>query len=72
VTTLREEKEINTFLRLGSPSVIAALREAFPDLPEKPDPKTAEADKKAAPPKTTVKKPKKIAAKEDESGEKKE
>jgi hydroxyacylglutathione hydrolase len=40
VTTLREEKEINTFLRLSSPSVIAALRETFPDLPEKPDPKT--------------------------------
>jgi hydroxyacylglutathione hydrolase len=40
VTTLQEEKQINTFLRLTSPSVIAALREAFPDLPEKPDPKT--------------------------------
>jgi hydroxyacylglutathione hydrolase len=40
VTTLAEEKRINTFLRLTSPSVIAALREAFPDLPERPDPKT--------------------------------
>jgi len=40
VTTLQEEKQINTFLRLTSPSVIAALREAFPDLPERPDPKT--------------------------------
>jgi hydroxyacylglutathione hydrolase len=40
VTTLREEKQINTFLRLTSASVIAALRERFPDLPEKPDPKT--------------------------------
>jgi hydroxyacylglutathione hydrolase len=40
VTTLREEKQINTFLRLASASVIAALRESFPDLPEKPDPKT--------------------------------
>ena len=40
VTTLQEEKEINTFLRLTSPSVIASLREAFPDLPEQPDPKT--------------------------------
>jgi hydroxyacylglutathione hydrolase len=40
VTTLREEQQINTFLRLTSPSVIAALREAFPDLPENPDPKT--------------------------------
>ena len=40
VTTLREEKQVNTFLRLTSPGVIAGLREAFPDLPEKPDPKT--------------------------------
>ena len=40
VTTLQEEKQINTFLRLTSPSVIAALREEFPDLPEQPDPKT--------------------------------
>jgi hydroxyacylglutathione hydrolase len=40
VTTLREEKRFNTFLRLTSPSVIAALREQFPDLPEQPDPKT--------------------------------
>jgi len=40
VTTLAQEKDINTFLRLGSASVIAKLRERFPDLPEKPDPKT--------------------------------
>jgi len=40
VTTLALEKEINTFFRLHSPSVIARLREAFPDLPEKPDAKT--------------------------------
>ena len=40
VTTLAEEKTFNTFLRLRSPGVIAALREAFPDLPEQPDPKT--------------------------------
>ncbi|MBU2287297.1 MAG: hydroxyacylglutathione hydrolase, partial [Gammaproteobacteria bacterium] len=40
VTTLGEEKQINTFLRLTSPSVIAALRDSFPDLPEQPDPKT--------------------------------
>nr|HET7858794.1 hydroxyacylglutathione hydrolase [Caldimonas sp.] len=40
VTTLDEEKRINTFLRLASPSVIAKLREAFPDLPERPDAKT--------------------------------
>jgi len=40
VSTLALEKEINTFFRLHSPSVIARLREAFPDLPEAPDPKT--------------------------------
>ncbi len=40
VTTLAEEKRINTFLRLASPSVIAGLRQAFPDLPEQPDAKT--------------------------------
>ena len=40
VTTLGEEKRINTFLRLTSPGVIAKLREDFPDLPERPDAKT--------------------------------
>ena len=40
VTTLGDEKQFNTFLRLTNPAVIAALRERFPDLPEKPDPKT--------------------------------
>lgn len=40
VTTLRDEKQFNTFLRLSSPSLIAALRESFPDLPEQPDAKT--------------------------------
>ena len=40
VTTLGEEKQFNTFMRLQSPGVIAALRAAFPELPEKPDPKT--------------------------------
>ena len=40
VTTLALEKEVNTFFRLHSPSVIARLREAFPDLPEAPDEKT--------------------------------
>jgi len=39
VTTLALEKEINTFFRLHSPTVIARLREAFPDLPENPDEK---------------------------------
>jgi len=40
VTTLALEQEINTFFRLTSPSVIKRLREAFPDLPDNPDPKT--------------------------------
>lgn len=40
VTTLGEEKEINTFLRLRSPAVIARLREAFPEVGPEPDPKT--------------------------------
>jgi hydroxyacylglutathione hydrolase len=40
VTTLALEREINTFFRLTNPSVIRRLREAFPDLPENPDPKT--------------------------------
>ncbi len=40
ISTLGLEKEINTFFRLHSPSVIARIREAFPDLSEEPDPKT--------------------------------
>ena len=40
VTTLGQEKTFNSFLRLNSPSVVAALRAAFPDLPEQPDAKT--------------------------------
>jgi len=40
VTDLALEKEINTFFRLHSPSVIARLREAFPDMPDEPDAKT--------------------------------
>lgn len=40
VTTMAMEKEINTFLRLTSPTVIARLRESFPDLSENPDPQT--------------------------------
>jgi hydroxyacylglutathione hydrolase len=40
VTTLADEKCINTFMRLDSPGVIARLREQFPDLPERPEPKT--------------------------------
>jgi hydroxyacylglutathione hydrolase len=37
VSTLAVEKRVNTFFRLSSPTVIARLREAFPDLPEAPD-----------------------------------
>ncbi len=40
ISTLGLEKEINTFFRLHNPRVIARLREAFPDLPDDPDPKT--------------------------------
>ncbi len=40
VSTLGLEKDINTFFRLHSPSVIARLREAFPELPDAPDPQT--------------------------------
>ena len=40
VTSLRDEKRFNTFLRLGSASLIAKLREVFPELPERPDAKT--------------------------------
>ena len=40
VTTLRQEKEINTFFRLDNAEVINKLRENFPDLPAYPDAKT--------------------------------
>ena len=40
VTTLADEKQFNTFLRLSSASVIARLRERFPDLPDNPDART--------------------------------
>jgi hydroxyacylglutathione hydrolase len=40
ITTLGEEKRINTFFRLQSPTVIARLREAFPDVGERPDART--------------------------------
>lgn len=36
VTSLAQEKEINAFFRLTNPTVIARLREAFPDLPDEP------------------------------------
>ncbi|MDH3702077.1 MAG: hydroxyacylglutathione hydrolase family protein [Alphaproteobacteria bacterium] len=40
VSTMAIEKEINTFFRLHSPTVIRKLQEAFSDMPEKPDAKT--------------------------------
>ncbi len=40
VTTLSQEREINTFFRLQSPSVIAQLADAFPEIGDNPDPKT--------------------------------
>ncbi len=39
ITTLGLEKEINTFFRLQSPTVIARLREAIPDFPDDPSAK---------------------------------
>ena len=39
VTTLAQEKDVNAFFRLSSPSVIAKLREAFPELPDEPSEK---------------------------------
>jgi len=32
VTTLSQEREVNTFFRLDSPSIIARLQEQFPDI----------------------------------------
>lgn len=37
VTTLADERRINTFLRLDSPTVIERLRETFPALEPRPD-----------------------------------
>jgi hydroxyacylglutathione hydrolase len=37
VSTLGVESVVNTFFRLSSPTVIARLREAFPDLADNPD-----------------------------------
>ena len=40
VTTLAQEKQHNTFFRLSNATVIAKLRESFPDLASDPDAKT--------------------------------
>ena len=37
VTTLEEERKINTFLRLDSPSILAKLRQRYPNLGDAPD-----------------------------------
>jgi hydroxyacylglutathione hydrolase len=39
VTTLGQEKRINTFFRLSNPRIIARLREQFPELGDSPDAK---------------------------------
>ena len=40
VTTLGEEKRVNTFLRLSSPEIIARLRDKFPEIGAQPDART--------------------------------
>ena len=40
VTTLAQEREVNTFFRLDSPSVIARLQEQFPEIGGQPDART--------------------------------
>ena len=40
VTTLGEEKRVNTFFRLQNPEVVTRLREKFPEIGEKPDART--------------------------------
>jgi len=40
VTTMAQERDVNTFFRLQSPSVVAKLVEDFPEIGDKPDAKT--------------------------------
>ena len=40
VSTLALEKEVNTFFRLHSPTLIKTLRDVYTDLPDNPDAKT--------------------------------
>ena len=40
VTTLAQERDINTFFRLQSPSVISRLQETYPELGDAPSPET--------------------------------
>jgi len=39
VTSLKKEKEINTFFRLSSPTIISKLQEVFPEISEEPSSK---------------------------------
>ncbi|MDA1074493.1 MAG: hydroxyacylglutathione hydrolase [Proteobacteria bacterium] len=39
VTTIAQERKINTFFRLTSPGVVAGIRERFPDIGDSPSPK---------------------------------
>ncbi len=40
VTTIGQEKQINTFFRLDNPEIIEELRKELPDIPISPDPKS--------------------------------
>jgi hydroxyacylglutathione hydrolase len=40
VSNMALERQVNTFMRLSSPAVIARLHESFPDLPAAPDART--------------------------------
>ena len=40
VTTIGQERDINTFFRLDSPSVIARLQERFPEIGDAPAPRS--------------------------------
>ena len=40
VTTLAQERQMNTFFRLDSPSVIAQLQQDFPEIGDSPDART--------------------------------
>ena len=40
ITTLALERDINTFMRLDSPTVIARLQEQFPEIGDQPEPRT--------------------------------
>ena len=40
VSNLALEKEVNTFFRLHSPTLIKTLRDVYTDLPDNPDAKT--------------------------------